>query len=210
MPRLTDFGEIERHCLMFGAARAASHAVERPQQVAFDGTRSTLNHAMQHSRCSSRPQFAAAPPHLSVPSLPGLIDGNLRGSIDLPWLPPSLTMLVLAAVQLRGLPGVLDHLPRLRRCVHLVFASWRGAQAASQARWQRWSCQAPCALLDGPDCRKFRAVADVLPCVYTSCSLVLDHNPGLGGSSLARLARLSALQELNLSECALHSFPRQV
>lgn len=44
----------------------------------------------------------------------------------------------------------------------------------------------------------------------TPRSLVLDHNYELGSAPLDALARLTALQELNLSECTLASFPRQV
>ncbi|KAL4443597.1 hypothetical protein ABPG75_011334 [Micractinium tetrahymenae] len=92
-----------------------------------------------------------------LPSLTdfGLIDGLLVGELDTPWLPPSVTMLALAAVGLTRLPGVLAHLPRLQ-------------------------------------------------------SLVLDHNYEIGSAPLNGLTQLTALQELNLSECALTSFPHQI
>lgn len=46
-------------------------------------------------------------------------DGTLAGDLSAakrPWLPPSLTALALSNAGLRELPGVLRHLPRLRRC----------------------------------------------------------------------------------------------
>ncbi|KAL4447295.1 hypothetical protein ABPG77_007328 [Micractinium sp. CCAP 211/92] len=97
------------------------------------------------------------PPAQELPNLTdfGLIDGLLVGDLDACWLPPSVTMLALAAVGLTRLPGVLAHLPRLQ-------------------------------------------------------SLVLDHNYELGSALLDGLTTLTALQELNLSECALTYFPRQI
>ncbi len=56
-------------------------------------------------------------PPAELPNLTdfGLIDGLLVGDLDACWLPPSVTMLALAAVGLTRLPGVLAHLPRLQR-----------------------------------------------------------------------------------------------
>lgn len=45
----------------------------------------------------------------------GLFDSLLSGSFHSPWLPPTLTKLCLSNCGLEGLPGVLAHLPRLRR-----------------------------------------------------------------------------------------------
>lgn len=66
------------------------------------------------------PTHSNHPKHLPLAELPcltdfGLIDGLLVGELDLPWLPPSVTMLALAAVGLTRLPGVLAYLPRLQR-----------------------------------------------------------------------------------------------
>lgn len=69
------------------------------------------------SPCPVRTDCARSPTADELPSLTdfGLIDGLLVGDLDSPWLPPSVTMLALAAVGLTRLPGVLAHLPRLQR-----------------------------------------------------------------------------------------------
>lgn len=56
----------------------------------------------------------------SLPALKefALTDGSLAGSpeaLGKPWLPPTLTSLILGNAGVRELPGVLRHLPKLRR-----------------------------------------------------------------------------------------------
>lgn len=137
-----------------------------------------------------------------------LINGSLRGeaaaaaaadgaadgaagssSLNSAWLPPSLTSMSLSNC-LHGIaymPGVLEHLPRLRCLVR------RGAGAG--ARGPRQALPAGNALLSGAlCCHGFSP--------RTSAAQAIDRNDIFGG--FGPLASLSDhLQELNLSGCPL-------
>lgn len=103
-------------------------AIGCPAEVSFLDYAGRLDNLtrLELSQCSfeaDRTQAVAVlkPPLFLLPRLLEfeLTDGTLLGDLSAgkrPWLPPSLTSLALCNAGLRELPGVLRHLPLLRRC----------------------------------------------------------------------------------------------
>lgn len=85
-----------------GAATLTFGPSELPslRKLAFPGSRLTV------------PAGTAAP--LGLTDF-GVTDGFLLGALDGPWLPPTITALCASNVGLLRLPGVVNHLPNLRR-----------------------------------------------------------------------------------------------